>query len=108
MMSDTLSRHVSRGIAALAVGAAIYYALFGGEYRLTDVEELRETVESRAAELAELQAELDSLRAWGDSLVDDPWVIERVARERYGFVRPGEIVFRFVDSSPEDVEVDAG
>ena len=39
---------------------------------------------------------------WGDSLATEPLVIERVARERYSFLRPGERVYRFVDLAEVD------
>ena len=39
----------------------------------------------------------DSLEAWADSLESVPAVIEKVARERYGFIRDGEHLFRFIE-----------
>ncbi len=95
-MSDAMSRRLSRAISIGALLAAGYYLLFGGEFTLSDVRELRAEVDRREAELAALRVELDSIRAWGDSLEEDPWVIERVARERFSFIRPGETLFRFV------------
>jgi cell division protein FtsB len=43
-----------------------------------------------SAELARLQAENERLRAQRDELLSSPAAIERVAREEYGFLAPGE------------------
>lgn len=53
--------------------------------------------ESHVAELREeqsrLRAQEDSLRNFIQVLKTDTVVLERLARERYGYVRPGEEVF---------------
>ena len=100
-MSDALSRRLSRALAVLALLAAGYYWAFGGGYTLRDLRNLEARVGTRATDVAAMHAELDSVRAWADSLVSEPWVIERVARERYGFIRPGELLVRFVDMGAE-------
>jgi cell division protein FtsB len=51
-----------------------------------------------------LQQEIDSLRAWADSLQNDSATIERLAREQYGMIREGEILYRF--SEPPDSAAD--
>lgn len=51
----------------------------------------REDLERR---LAEVERVNDSLRAWGDALEADSATIERVARERYGMIREGEVLYR--------------
>lgn len=85
-----LSRILFLGVLALAG----YYALFGGRY---SVFETRRADQERAV----LQARLDSLQAVNarlearvDSLESDPGALERVAREEYGMVRPGERLYR--------------
>jgi cell division protein FtsB len=47
---------------------------------------------------------VDSLEARADSLQSDSATIERIARERYGMIRPGERLYRFVqpDSAAPD------
>ncbi len=100
-MSDALSRGLSRAVAVLAFLAAGYHWAFGGAYTLHDLSNLEGRVRARATDVAAAEAELDSVRAWADSLVSSPWVIERVARERYGFIRPGELLVRFVDMNGE-------
>jgi len=56
--------------------------------------------------LAEVEARIDSLRAWADSLENDPATIERVAREDFGMIRDGETLYRFVEADPEGQEAD--
>jgi cell division protein FtsB len=51
---------------------------------------------SEAAErLAELRRERESKEAYLRAFLGDPDFVERVIRERMGYVEPGEIVFRF-------------
>lgn len=82
-------------------GAALYFAVFGGEYGLFEVRRLeRERIEE-VARLDGLRAEVDRLRLRADALEDDPAVLERIARERYGLIRDGERLYRFAE--PEEV-----
>ena len=81
----------------LILAATAHQLVFGGEYHLRDIRDLKRQVAIRATEVDSMNAELDSIRIWGDSLVNDPWVVERVARERYSFIRPGEVLVRFIE-----------
>jgi len=80
------------------LGLAAYYALFGGEYSYFELKATREAAEKEAAELAERRRQIDSLRAWADSLRVDSATLERLARERFGMIREGEILYRFAES----------
>ena len=40
---------------------------------------------------------IDSMRAWADSLESDPATLERLARERYGMIKDGEVLYRFIE-----------
>ena len=73
---------------------AVYYALFGGEYSVFELRRARAQFSLDSAELARLRYENDSLRAWADSLRTDSATLERLAREQYGMVRPGETLYR--------------
>ncbi len=44
-------------------------------------------------EIAELALERDETEAYRDALEDDPEAIEKVAREEYGMIKDGEIVY---------------
>ena len=79
---------------------AMYYATFGGEYSIFELRAARSAVEEEQEALAELEARIDSLSASADSLRTDPATLERIARERWGMIREGETLYRFVP--PED------
>ena len=90
---------------------AAYWALFGGEYSVFEVRSARRAADAEAAQLERIRAEIDSLQAWTDSLEVDPATIERLARERFGMIRDGEILYRIVgpsDSSEAGDEEDPG
>jgi len=76
---------------------AAYWAVFGGEYSVFEVRRAREARQDEAAELVRLQVEVDSLRAWADALENDPDALERLARERFGMIREGELLYRFTE-----------
>ncbi len=101
-MSEAVARRTSRGVSVIMCLLAAYYAVFGGEYDLADVRELRAEHAAQLARLDSLEAVLDSVGIWADSLVSSPRVIERVAREKHSFIRPGELLFLFVEREAED------
>jgi cell division protein FtsB len=90
-----------RGVAALILLVAGYYAVQGGEYSLWDM--LRLGRERRATEqrLAAVRAETDSLRREASRLERQDTAVERIAREQFGMIRDGELLYRFApaDSS---------
>lgn len=81
---------------------AVYYAVFGGEYSIWELRRARVELRESRVELTRLQSEIDSLRAWADSLRNDPWTLERMAREEHGLVRPGEEMVRVTQGEPGD------
>lgn len=81
------------------IAGAGYYAFFGGEYGLM---EARKVERERAREAQRLEAtrrEVATLRARADSLEQDSGTLERIAREKYGLIKEGERLYRFVDSA---------
>jgi cell division protein FtsB len=88
-----LERALPIGLLAVAlVGAPIMIFSRDGMPRLEAVENEMETVEH---ENAELQREIDYLRARVTRLRDDPAAVERLARDELGLIRQSEIVFQF-------------
>jgi cell division protein FtsB len=81
--------------AALLLGA--YWAVFGGEYSVFEVRRARGAREDEAAELERIRREIDSLQTLTDSLENDPATLERLARERYGMIKDGEVLYRFAE-----------
>jgi len=85
---------------ALVAGAA-YFALFGGEYSLLELQRLKSDLAEEQVRLDEARAEIVRLEARVDSLEHDSATIERIARERYGLIRPGERLYRFVEDTTD-------
>jgi len=87
-------------IAAAAVAA--YYAIWAGEYSSFDLLRIADQRRTEEVRLAATRLEADSLRAVADRLENDNRAIETLAREHFGMVRDGEILYRFVEvSGPE-------
>ncbi len=99
-MKPRLGRRLLAG-ALLAVAA--YYALWGGEYSAFDLRRLARERREATDGLARARAEVDSLRRLATRLERDDSTIERIARERFGMIREGEVLYRFVpvDSAAE-------
>ena len=93
-----------RLIFPLLIGLAAYYALFGGEYSVFEVRRARAERAQAEAQLAELRAEIEALRARADSLESDPAALERIAREKFGMIREGEILYRLVPEPVPDAD----
>lgn len=81
------------------VAGAAYYAVFGGEYSLMEARKLDRERSREAQRLAETRRLVSALRARADSLERDSATLERIARERYGLIKEGERLYRFVDSA---------
>ena len=88
---------VRRFILPALVGLSLYFAVFGGEYSVSEVRRVRAERSELEERLAELERENDSLRARAESLESDSATIERVARERYGMIRRGEVLYRIAE-----------
>ncbi|HEX8243374.1 MAG TPA: septum formation initiator family protein [Longimicrobium sp.] len=86
-------RHLLAG-AALAV--ALYFSVWGGEFSVFDLARVKRQRQAARDSAAAYRREADSLKAQAAKLERDPATIERVARERFGMIRPGETLYRFV------------
>ena len=82
----------------LFAGAA-YYALFGGEYSLMEMRRLERERDAEAIRLTETRNQVEMLKLRADSLEKDSATLERIALERYGMIREGERLYRFVDTA---------
>jgi len=84
------------GVLALAA-----FALFGGEYGTGDLWTLRRQMREEEQRIARLRHEIDSLTAVERALRTDSATQERVAREVYGMLRDGELLYQVVpDTAP--------
>lgn len=91
-----------RVLLVAVIAAAGYFALFGGEYGLFELWRLEKQRERELVELEAFREEVAQLRARADSLESDSATLERIARERYGLIRDGERLYRFVDDPGQD------
>jgi cell division protein FtsB len=81
------------------VAGAGYYAMFGGEYSLMEARKLERERAREELRLVQTRREVAALRARADSVEHDTATLERIARERYGLIKEGERLYRFVDSA---------
>jgi cell division protein FtsB len=98
----------ARWIAVAVLVLAAVFAWTGGTFSERNYLRLQRSEVAARQRLATLKREVDSLRAFRDSLENSPVVQERVARERFGMVRPGELVFTIVPDSSAAAVVPAG
>ena len=84
-------------LAALAAALVLTaLAVWGGEYSTLDWLTIRGQLDEERARVAALQVELDSLATLARDLETNPAVQERVAREEFGMIRDGEVLYRVV------------
>ena len=86
------------GLAGAALLAGV--AFQAGEYSTFDWLKLRGRLARERQALLELEVELDSLAQRGHALETDPVAQERAAREEFGMIRNGEVLYRLVPRVP--------
>lgn len=98
-----MKKIVGRGLLLGAIFFILYIFLFGnyGIYRMW----------KQKREIEQLVQTLDALRLRGEQLrlevhllENDPEYIEKIAREEYGMIQRGEIIYRIVDTPEDNVE----
>jgi len=79
-------------------GAVVLLALaaWGGEYSTADWLTMRRQLAEERDKVAALRVEVDSLAKAAKDLETNPIVQERVAREEFGMIRDGELLYRVV------------
>ena len=85
-----------------ALGAAVIFGLQAGEYSTWAWLALRRDEQQEGERIRELRREIDSLARYAKLVETDAETQERIAREQYGMLKPGEHAFIFVapDSEP--------
>jgi len=89
-----MTRTQVAGIAG-AVGL-VALAVWGGEYGTADWITIRRQLADERAKVAALRIGIDSLAKLAHDLETNPAVQERVAREQFGMIRDGEVLYRVV------------
>ena len=87
-----------RALVLTALGAAALVTLSYGGQSLARVWQMKHEVESLEREIVSLRAETGRLTALVTRLRSDPELIEQVAREDLGLVKPGEKVLKLPPS----------
>jgi cell division protein FtsB len=86
----------ARWAALAALAFALYFGVQGGEYGTTDLLALRRQESSERSQVQRLRQVVDSLERDATAIERDLRVQERVARERFGMIRQGELLYRLV------------
>jgi cell division protein FtsB len=95
-----VTKRVLIALAALGMAA---FALQGGEYGTVDLLRLKGQVRTEQDSIVRLRLAVDSLLGVQKALTTDPRAQERAARELYGMIRPGEILYQVVPPDSDSV-----
>ena len=80
----------SGALVLLTLGLAVY-----GGNQVLRVTQMRREMESMERELVTLRTRAEELTRTVEQLRNDSSAMEKLAREEFGYVRPGETVIRF-------------
>lgn len=95
-MTLSPARIVALG-GALALAA---FAVYAGEYSTFDWLKLRRQLAAERDSTGVVEGQLDSLARRAIDLETSPATQERVAREQFGMIRNGEILYRLFPKTP--------
>ncbi|HUK21960.1 MAG TPA: septum formation initiator family protein [Gemmatimonadales bacterium] len=87
-------------LGALGLG---WIVVFGGEYSTFDWLKLESQLREERQAVVGLGRTIDSLTLLAHDLDASPATLERVAREQFGMIRNGEILYRLVPSPDSGV-----
>jgi len=87
---------LKRSLGLLAVLVMAGFAVQGGEYSTLDLLKLKGQVREETDSIVRLRSAVDSLARLERALKTDPATQERAARELFGMIRPGEILYQVV------------
>jgi cell division protein FtsB len=79
----------------LAAAGWVFYTLVAGDHGYLRIRELESEKLRLDDEIRMLETEVASVRQRLRETTDDPYQLEKIARERYGLARPDETVYRF-------------
>jgi len=82
-------------VGAIATLAVVFAVI--GHQNLKEYEQFREKEIQLSERIASEKAEYERQRKYHRKLTNDPLFLEAVVRERLGYAREGEIIFRFSD-----------
>ncbi len=82
-------------VLAALVGAGLF-ALLGGTYTTFDLFRMKADLVAEKEAIDQLKVAVDSLTKVAETAERDPRVQERLARDQFGMIRPGEHLYRIV------------
>lgn len=94
MILRLVSRILRVVLGLLLIGVVVALALVWSQTEREYANFRAEREQAREA-LAVVRAEREQKEAYLRAFLNDPAFVERVVRERLGYVGPGEIIFRF-------------
>ncbi len=77
----------------LAVAMGVFAVVLVDAWR--EVQAMRGREQAYAAQLTQARAEIERKQKYFDRLMNDQEFFERIVRQRLGYSRPDEIIFRF-------------
>jgi cell division protein FtsB len=89
-----MTRPMMAGIGGAVV--LLLVAVLAGEYSTIDWLQVRTQLAQERDSVESMRAQIDSLARVARALENDPATQERAAREQFGLIRNGEILYRIV------------
>ncbi len=99
-MAKNSAQRRERALVLMLMGMlCVLVVFFGGLVLKThrEYQNFKERENRIEAKLIQARKEFDQKEAYLARLLDDPEFLERVVRERLGYARPDELLFRFSD-----------
>ncbi len=84
-------------LLSILVFSFLFYSFFFGEMGYIKYRQLKNNEQKLVKEINEIYSENKALRGEIELLKKDPAYLEKYAREKFGLVKPGEMVFQFKD-----------
>lgn len=79
----------------LILGVFLGYSFFFGDMGYLKYRELKQKEKNLISEINQISMENNRLRNEIELLKNDPSYLEKYAREKFGLVKPGEMIFQF-------------
>jgi cell division protein FtsB len=90
-----ISPKVAR-IILLSIVTLVMYIFMFGDVGLLRIWKAQTELKTLSGRIAALEIDNERLGVQIERLRSDPFAIEKVAREKYGYLRPGERVYRII------------
>jgi len=99
--SEIVRRRIFWGVGAV-VCFYLLVPLIVGDMGVVKYFKMRRTYDRLQQEIQQLSTENEKIEDEIHALRSDPDTIERIARDRLGLVRPGEVVYQFEPADPNN------